>query len=269
MKEKSNKNLLSVFNGLNSSLKSSLGALDSPLKLALAVLVLAKERANVDYLSVDDISAILENMSISVTPAQLRNALAKAGNRIIRKKYRNKIIFKVTIKGRQEIEPLIEVGNICIFYVDGKKPRTARLKLQEILVSLKGSIRICDPYYGLRTLEVFDMLPNNSSIMFLTVKTNEDKNRLKGPIQDFMREKSNIKLRIYNGSIKIHDRYVLTDDSLLIIGHGLKDIGSKESFIITIPKEVAPDLLNQIKSVFDDRWAIAEPFQKLASLNLK
>ncbi|MCK4235023.1 hypothetical protein KAX75_11375, partial [candidate division WOR-3 bacterium] len=53
----------------------------------------------------------------------------------------------------------------------------------------------------------------------------------------------------------LHDRYIITNNCLLIIGHGLKDIGKKESFIIQIDSTLAPDLIRTIAKVFDQRWS--------------
>jgi hypothetical protein len=45
---------------------------------------------------------------------------------------------------------------------------------------------------------------------------------------------------------------------MLILGHGLKDIGGKESFIIRLGRDLVPDLLNEVRKVFDARWKIAK-----------
>jgi hypothetical protein len=47
----------------------------------------------------------------------------------------------------------------------------------------------------------------------------------------------------------------MSDDSLLILGHGIKDIGSKESFAIVISAEHAQDLIDGVRAVFDKRWS--------------
>lgn len=38
------------------------------------------------------------------------------------------------------------------------------------------------------------------------------------------------------------------------MGHGLKDIGNKESFVIRLDKELVPDLIRETIQAFDLRW---------------
>jgi hypothetical protein len=55
--------------------------------------------------------------------------------------------------------------------------------------------------------------------------------------------------------MKYKDLYKLgSQGQLLIVGHGLKDIGGKESFIICIRRDIAPDLLKETAKAFDARW---------------
>jgi len=44
---------------------------------------------------------------------------------------------------------------------------------------------------------------------------------------------------------------------MFLLGHGLKDIGGKESFVIRLNKELAPNLIKDVRSKFDERWKLA------------
>ena len=121
-------------------------------------------------------------------------------------------------------------------------------------MSIVGEARICDPYYGVRSLESLAVIPSNSHVRFLTSHTSEKASSLSGPLSDFKREHPNVEIRILPPPNTLHDRYLLTDENLLLLGHGIKDIGNKESFIITISKSYANDLLTDLKSRFDTLW---------------
>jgi hypothetical protein len=43
-----------------------------------------------------------------------------------------------------------------------------------------------------------------------------------------------------------------------LLGHGLKDIGGKESFLIKLDNSFIPDLVKEIIESFDKRWTSAE-----------
>jgi hypothetical protein len=60
--------------------------------------------------------------------------------------------------------------------------------------------------------------------------------------------------REYPGS-DLHDRYILADAELIILGHGLKDLGNRDSFIIRIPDSLSPDINLSVGSAFNKKWA--------------
>lgn len=78
-------------------------------------------------------------------------------------------------------------------------------------------------------------------------------------MKDFKKERPNVELRLAARPHDLHDRYVLSDAKILIIGHGLKDIGTKESFVIVLPQTLAGDLLDDVQESFDEKWAKATP----------
>ena len=83
--------------------------------------------------------------------------------------------------------------------------------------------------------------------------------KLAGAIQDFKKERPTAEFRAADKTAGVHDRFVVTDEGLIILGHGLKDIGSKESFVISLDKLLVPDLIKAIIQSFDDKWNNATP----------
>ena len=53
----------------------------------------------------------------------------------------------------------------------------------------------------------------------------------------------------------LHDRYVLSGDKLILLGAGLSGIGSGDSYIIELNKEIARGLIRACWDTFDDHWA--------------
>jgi hypothetical protein len=58
-----------------------------------------------------------------------------------------------------------------------------------------------------------------------------------------------------SGGTDLHDRYILSDAELILMGHGLKDVGNKDSFVVRIPSSLAPDVVGSVRSSFDQKWA--------------
>ena len=55
----------------------------------------------------------------------------------------------------------------------------------------------------------------------------------------------------------IHDRYIISSDSLVILGHSIKDLGGSESFAVKLDKNLIADMYETVKSNFDRRWRIS------------
>lgn len=188
--------LLNSFRKLDLATRNILADIDSPLQLGLVTLTLAEDHAKLEYLSLEHILAALEAAGVAVKRKQLARAMARAGNRVGRKEIEGEPHYKVMTRGRREAERLLTVGSLDLIYVERDRPRTARHRLEEILRHLSGTVRVCDPYYGVRTLEALEMFPPNCVVRFLTATTSESTARLRGPFRDFKRERPRMELRL-------------------------------------------------------------------------
>jgi hypothetical protein len=252
--------LLDTFRSLDADLKASLAEIQSPLLLSFSALDIAENLAGVERLSAEHITACLEAAGIAVSKKSVLQALAKAGSRV--SKYRSadgEILYRLMIRGKKEIENILSKEMIRVVRIESGQPRTGRLHLGEELSQLKDIVRICDPYYGVRTLDSLEHIPKACRIRFLTAKTSEDHRKLQAAIKDFVKENPRTEFRLTKNPSQLHDRYVLTDNILLILGHGLKDIGGKESFIIRLDKNVVSDLIREMTCSFDTQWSTGTP----------
>ena len=126
---------------------------------------------------------------------------------------------------------------------------------QSILESLPGDLQIVDPYCGVRTLDILRDLKNRT-IKFLTriEHLNErKKERFLRELQDFKAEYPQVEFRSYPNT-DLHDRYVISEKVLVILGHSLKDLGSKESFAIVLEKESNRNIVETLVENFNRRW---------------
>jgi hypothetical protein len=247
------------FRSLDLRVKNSLADEESPLRLALTALTLAHDEAQVEYLSLDELHEALEAADVSVKRSSLAKGLGRAGNRVTRREVSGETQYRVATKGRRVAEEVLAAGALEFLYVEGNRPRTARRELAEVMGGLNGIVRICDPYYGVRSLDSLELIPNRCLVRFLTGKTNEGATKLAGPLKDFKRERPNVELRVAARPQELHDRFVLSHEKILLVGHGLKDIGAKESFVVALPRSFAPDLLDNVECSFDQKWANGSP----------
>lgn len=258
MQQPVSKNLIGVFALLA---KDTLANEDSPRLLSFAALHIAAI-ARVERLCAEHIAACLEAAGVALHATRIKDALNKAVEDecvTITRDESGTLVYKLMIKGEKEIEALLGSDGMQIALIEGGQPRTARRRLGDMLAELKGIVRICDPYYGVGTLTSLDHVPKGCEVRFLTWKTNESAQTVQRAIRDFRNERPNTEFRLPPNPSDLHDRYVLTDDSLFILGHGLKDIGGKESFMIRLDESLVPDLLHQLIQTFDARWQSGSP----------
>jgi hypothetical protein len=145
------------------------------------------------------------------------------------------------------------------WFVEAGKPRTAHVQLTALFSSLKGRLRVCDPYYGTGSLFRLDLLTHCSPISFLT-STPDSKERafLPRSLNEFRQQHPDTEFRIYGGE-DLHDRYLLTDDEIILLGHGLKDIGRSDSFLVKLNRGLAQDMIEEVRDSFDAKWLRATP----------
>lgn len=251
--------IASCFERLPAEIKLALDEIDSPMRLGLCALIIAADRCGQAFLSADEIAEVLDAAGIRVERDELVKGFARAGKRLSRKRIDGEKKYKAMMKARRELESYLSEGPIQVMYIEAGTPRTARKQLGGILEGLSGVVRILDPYYGRRTLDVLELIPDSCEVRFLTAKTSENEAGLRRAIADFRQERAATHVRIYPRPRDIHDRYIINDRELLIIGHGLKDIGNRESFIIRIDKAIAPGIVREIRESFDAKWDEGSP----------
>jgi hypothetical protein len=247
--------LPATFRDLDLRVKNSLADEKSPLKLALAALAIAHDEAGMENVSLDELSQALEAADVSVKRASLAKGIGRAEKSVTRPVVDGVVRYRLAIPGRRVAEQVLGAGDLQLMYVDGNQPRTDRRELGEVLSDLKGTVRVCDPYYGVQSLDTLELMPKKCNVRFLTARTSESAAKMAGALKDFKKERPNIELRITDRPQDLHDRYVLSDAKILLVGHGLKDIGAKESFVIVLPRTLAADLLGDMKRSFDEKWA--------------
>ncbi len=231
------------------------------LDLSLWCLYMSKHIFGIDYLTYEEIENILENyFDIPVDSSNIKKALAPAtGTKIIKNK--NGFGVKISDSAERHLKALRKDGLLNVFCVDPNRPREAQQNLQQFVKFIpKGNLMICDPYYGINTLNVLEEFAKyHKKIQFLTREkgSRENPTALATAVSQFKKQyNSKVELRLTTAR-DFHDRYILASDRFLLIGHGLLDIGNKESLIVMIPDQVGKDIRKTLTVNFNIRWATA------------
>jgi len=147
---------------------------------------------------------------------------------------------------------------VQVFHFEpGKKYTPKRLLAKDIISGLAGELRIIDPYCSERTLDCLRDTKGRH-VRFLTKLPQRARERFSRELRDFESENLDLEFRNYPNT-DIHDRYIISPSSLVILGHSIKDLGAKESFAIILNEEICGNLIEALIESFDRRWEQSTP----------
>jgi hypothetical protein len=230
---------------------------ENPLEMGLWVLWVAKDKLGIKKLTAEQIASVIRDVKeISIDAKSINNSFTPAKGKIHIYHEKEETFFEIMKPGKDHLLSLIRQGSVEVFYFEpGQKFSTKRMLSRSILEGLQGKLQIVDPYCGVRTLDILRDV-KNKTIEFLTrvEHLNEkERGRFLRELQDFKTEYPMIEFRNYPNT-DIHDRYVISENSLVILGHSLKDLGSKESFAIVLNAESSKNVVEALIEIFNRRW---------------
>lgn len=229
-----------------------------PLEKGLWILWVAKEKLGIKKLTAEQIAKIIIDVKeISSDPKSITNSFNRAGNKIHTYKENEEPAFEIMNPGKDHLNSLSKKGYTELFYFEpGRQYTSKKILSDKILTSLKGELRIVDPYCSERTLTILDEL-KNIKIKFITridnLKKQNKKKKFLADVKDFIKENSNVEFRDYPHT-DIHDRYIISNESLVLLGHSIKDLGGKESFAIIFNKNKNAEIVQSLVANFNRRW---------------
>ncbi len=141
-----------------------------------------------------------------------------------------------------------------VILVSAGKVWDTHMEIASLFKELHGELCICDPYYGTRSLHRLSELIHCQPIRFLTKSADSKERSFIGTaLQEFTCQYPYVQFR-RSASNDLHDRYLLTATELVILGHGLKDIGGKDSFVIRLGTDTCKELVKTLSQSFNKEW---------------
>jgi len=236
----------------------------NPLVKVLWTLSITENNTDISEIDAETISHILLKIArINLSEEAVRNALARADDKIKRNHFGLEIFYEIMSTGKEFLEISLGSQTNSVMFFSGSTPWSdLNKRFPEILKMMEGEICIIDSWYGIGTFYTLEKFGKTRSIRMLTgqLGREEQQNMTKftTELNKFKKEFNNINLKSYGAWWELHDRYMLSDNAIFIVGHGIKDIGTKESFGILVSKDTAGDLLTELKRRFEEKWAKAK-----------
>lgn len=233
------------------------------LERGLALLKISKEEFRVPWVAAEEISSLLvEVFDLPSNPLAIKRAFAKAGGSnkthkpVISKKIDNVILYKLSQPGEELLNSIIGKGLLQILYLRPKSHFDAYETISALVKKLKGKeLKISDPYYGINTLNILEEIVRaGKKVKFLSNQTNENPLKFNKELS-YLRKHypQKIEFKIYPKK-ELHDRYILAEDSFIVIGQGIKDLGNKESLVLVLDDRFGKDTRKELENAFWRRW---------------
>lgn len=228
-----------------------------PLERGLWILWVVKEELGIKRLTAEQIASIIRDVKeVSVHAKSINNAFTRAKGKIHIYHENEVVSFEIMKEGKKHLVSQAKEGSINVFYFEpGKRYMSRRFLSKNILGVVRDGLKIVDPYCGERTLDILNGI-ENKTVKFLTRVENlreRERNRFLRVLQDFKSENPNIEFRNYPNT-DIHDRYIISSNFLVILGHSIKDLGGKESFAIVLNRETSKNIIETLIENFNRRW---------------
>jgi hypothetical protein len=220
---------------------------ENDLHKVLAVLNNGGLQQNQNWISSLQISHILrESYGISLHWRTIDKLLETNSRQLVdRRKRKKRWEYYLLSDGREEI--MSQDSQITL--IDPANALKATISLHSLLSELNGHVRICDPYLDPSTIEHIEVVPNGVNLKLLT-KTIRDSGKLRRLITAARSDFQSFDLREAK-SAPLHDRYIIDDSSMMILGTSLNGFAKKQCFIV----KAGTDIRNATIKAFDDIWS--------------
>jgi len=254
--------IIEKFKEVDTSEFPDFDSLETPLERSLWVLWVSKDKLGINKLTIEQIVEILrESKEISMSYKSIANAFRRAGDKIhVYVRVRDSAFFEIMKPGKEFLLSKVKEGFVKLFYFEpGERFSSKKILSERILDSLDGDLKLVDPYCNERTLDVLKDIGDKRVKMLTRLENIREKkrNRFLRELNDFKFENKNVEFRNYPFT-DIHDRYIISSDHLVILGHSIKDLGNKESFAIVLNKMTSRNIVEALEENFNRRWKKSE-----------
>jgi len=192
--------------------------------------------------------ALLAEFGIRVHWRTIESLLRAAPKLATRRKRQGSWEFSIL----QDGEDFVRVPDDKVLFIDPENAVQAVLTLHDLLAGLVGDARLCDPYLDDSTIEHLASAPKTVPIRLLTSNV-KDSGKLRQLLKATKTEGRTIDVRV-TPTKSLHDRYLIDDNRMIIMGTSLNGFAKKQSFLVL----VGPDFRAELANVFDRYWSMAQ-----------
>lgn len=238
--------VISRFEGVDVSSFPDVHLLDDDLDVALWVLVVAHEQLSVSSMTAAEIADVVTLVFRRRMSRQRVTSLLAEATKEVAEDNRSRAARFVVMKAGVD---RIRGKQTAVIIVDPEASYTALRQLDQLLGSVEGEVRLCDPYADDKTLLALASVPKASQIKLLTLNVS-DPAQFRRKLQAYKKEYGNLEIRT-SPTPDLHDRYLIDQKRMWLFGQSLNGIGKKQTFIVATGQDVRATMT----PMFDRKWS--------------
>lgn len=178
-------------------------------------------------------------------------AMLRKNPKLVGRRKRNKTWqFTISTEGTKQLSS----DPSPIVLVDPTKAMQSVSGLHSFLSSLTGTLSVCDPYIDTVTIEHLEACAPTVSIRLLSKNINSG-GQVKRLISALRTQGRTIEVK-QSVSHVLHDRYIIDNTKMLILGTSLNGFGKRQCFVI----HAGSDIRRITLAEFDKEWRSATSF---------
>lgn len=193
-------------------------------------------------LSIEQINEQLISHNISPDSKGIKSFLTYTLRDARRRFIRDGLVYKTKYR-YQIMQKGIEYLERTVMVIDPLSNKSTQETVGKILSGLSGDIKLCDPYFD--DVAYALLKQNLNSQKLKSIEIIYSKNKI-DPSKDYKIGNLSIRLQKKN---KIHDRFLIDEKYLYILGTSLNNIGNKLSFIFNLT-----GYKDMFESIFGNYW---------------
>ena len=216
---------------------------DDSLK-CLWVLWVGKQALGYQWLSPAQVSDALRDVFGTLISRQRVDGIlsrAKDTRQAARKMVGGKRHYQVMDAGIAVVRSI----EASVLFITPEDALTSIRAVEDVLSTLRGDVRVCDPYIDGRTLDWLAGCSKATSIRLLTVNVKNRSTTFQRDLAAFQRQHQalGLEVRVLPAGV-LHDRYVIDDDRLLLFGTSLNNLGAKQTFVVVAGEDLRATVVN-------------------------
>ncbi len=217
-------------------------------------LAVAKDDPELEYLTPSQIADILcDGEGIHVSRQLVAAILGRERKTVARRRFGQRDRFRIMKTGEDAV---MASSAFTATVIDPTKALSEIRRVEGLLGELRGDLRVCDPYVDKKTLDLLAECRSAGSVQLLTVNLQKE-GPFRRDLDAFRREHAmSLNVRVA-AAARLHDRYILHDEGMLLLGGSLNGLGKKQSFIV----ELGLGLRATVEPTFADEWNCAAEFR--------